>query len=304
MRQSDLIYIKTEEGNVKNQSNLEIHRNYITRHRADIEFSSDFEALEDTYISLGKNDSDTGTVYKMNKKEQQVLESFMIGRNQMNLMSKCNVDKNGKARNYDPATNRPIVIGDGVIPQLERFADKYAYSKMSTDIFDTMLSSMRQKSKKSMGNKYVFVANEMLWDDIQKALRDYLKNWKTNGTTFFSKAGGKDIEIGGFFETYNMGGNQLTFMVDKSLSLEYDQKPYGFCLDLTADLASGKPAMASYALAGKEYKQHILRGVGSSSVEVSSVVAASRIINIGYSSVCVFSPHKSYIIEGNKPNKY
>ena len=110
MRQSDLIYIKTEEGNVKNQSNLEIHRNYITRHRADIEFSSDFEALEDTYISLGKNDSDTGTVYKMNKKEQQVLESFMIGRNQMNLMSKCNVDKNGKARNYDPATNRPKLI--------------------------------------------------------------------------------------------------------------------------------------------------------------------------------------------------
>ena len=193
MRQSDLIYIKTEEGNVKNQSNIELHRNYITRHRADIEFSSDFEALEDTYISLGKNDSDTGTVYKMNKKEQQVLESFMIGRNQMNLMSKCNVDKNGKARNYDPATNRAIVIGDGIIPQLERFADKYAYSKMSTDIFDTMLSSMRQKSKKSMGNKYVFVVNEMLWDDIQKALRDYLKNWKTNGTTFFSKAGGKDI---------------------------------------------------------------------------------------------------------------
>ena len=299
MRQSDLIYIKTEEGNVKNQSNLEIHRNYITRHRADIEFSSDFEALEDTYISLGKNDSDTGTVYKMNKKEQQVLESFMIGRNQMNLMSKCNVDKNGKARNYDPATNRAIVIGDGIIPQVERFADKYAYSKMSTDIFDTMLSSMRQKSKKSMGNKYVFVVNEMLWDDIQKALRDYLKNWKTNGTTFFSKAGGKDIEIGGFFETYNMGGNQLTFMVDKSLSLEYDQKPYGFCLDLTADLASGKPAMASYALAGKEYKQHILRGVGSSSVEVSSVVAASRIINIGYSSVCVFSPQKSYILLKN-----
>ena len=186
-----------------------------------------------------------------------------------------------------------------VIPQLERFADKYAYSKMSTDIFDTMLSSMRQKSKKSMGNKYVFIANEMLWDDIQKALRDYLKNWKTNGTTFFSKAGGKDIEIGGFFETYNMGGNQLTFMVDKSLSLEYDQKPYGFCLDLTADLASGKPAMASYALAGKEYKQHILRGVGSSSVEVSSVVAASRIINIGYSSVCVFSPQKSYILAKN-----
>ena len=69
--------------------------------------SSDFEAMEEVYITLGKSDSDTGTVYKMMKKEQQLLETFMIGRNQMNLMSKCNIDKNGKARNYDPATNRP-----------------------------------------------------------------------------------------------------------------------------------------------------------------------------------------------------
>jgi len=97
----------SEEGNVKSQSNMEVHRNYITRHRADVEYSSDFEAMEEVYITLGKSDSDTGTVYKMMKKEQQLLETFMIGRNQMNLMSKCNIDKNGKARNYDPATNRP-----------------------------------------------------------------------------------------------------------------------------------------------------------------------------------------------------
>lgn len=134
-------------------------------------------------------------------------------------------------------------INQKVIPQIERFADKYAYSRLTTDVFDTVLSAMRQKSKKSMGNQYVFIVNELLWDDIQKTLRNYLKNWRTNGTVFFSQKGGKNVEIGATFETYTMGGNQMTFMVDKSLSLEYDQKPYGFCLDLTADLASGKPAM-------------------------------------------------------------
>lgn len=279
---------------------MEIHRNYITRHRADVEYSSDFEAMEDVYITMGKSDSDTGTVYKMLKKEQQLLDTFMIGRNQMNLFSKCNVDKNGKARNYDPSSQRPIVIGDGVVPQIERFADKYAYSRLTTDIFDTILSAMRQKSKKSMGNQYVFIVNEMLWDDIQKTLKVYLKNWRTNGTVFFSQKQGNNVNVGSTFETYVMGGNQLTFMVDKSLSLEFDSKPYGFCLDLTSDLVSGKSAMASFTLKGKEFKRHILRGVGSDSVEVSSPVAASRIINIGYSSVCVFAPQKSYILQGNR----
>jgi hypothetical protein len=49
----------SEEGNVKSQSNMEVHRNYITRHRADVEYSSDFEAMEEVYITLGKSDSDT-----------------------------------------------------------------------------------------------------------------------------------------------------------------------------------------------------------------------------------------------------
>ena len=282
---------------------MEIHRNYITRHRNDVEFSSDYEAMEDVYISLGK-DSDTATLYKMPKKEQQLLDTFMSGRNQMNLLSKCNIDKNGKARNYDPASGRAIPIGDGIIPQIERFADKYAYSRLTTDVFDTILSAMRQKSKKSTGNQYVFICNELLWDDIQKNLRDYLKNWKTNGTVFFSEKAGKEIEIGGTFETYTMGGNQLTFMVDKSLSLEYDQRPYGLCLDLTADLTSGKSAMGSYTLKGKELIKNMLVGVGSSQTYVSSPVAASRIVYTGYSSVCVFAPQKSYVIEGNRPNKY
>ena len=59
-----------------------------------------------------------------------------------------------------------------VIPQIERIADKYAYSRLTTDVFDTVLSAMRQKSKKSIGNQYTFVVNELLWDDIQKNLRD------------------------------------------------------------------------------------------------------------------------------------
>lgn len=193
-----------------------------------------------------------------------------------------------------------LVSGDGVINQVERYADKFAYTKMTTDVMDTILSSMRQKSKNSMGNKYTIICNELLWDDIQRSLKHYLKDWRTNGVTMFSKTG-KNVSIGSTFDSYTFGGNEVTFMVDKSLSLEYDTRPYGLCLDLTADLVAGKPAIAAYTLKGKEFKRNILRGVGSNGgEEISSPVAASRLIMTSYSCVCVHAPYRSFVIEGNK----
>lgn len=284
---------------------MEVHRNYITRMRNDVSFSTDYEALEDVYVTIGTQSEDgkgngTARVYKMLRKEEELLNTHMEARNNQHLFGKCNVDQNGKARNYDPATGRALVSGDGVINQVERYADKFAYTKMTTDVMDTVLSSMRQKSKNSMGNKYTIICNELLWDDIQRSLKHYLKDWRTNGVTMFSKTG-KNVSIGSTFDSYTFGGNEVTFMVDKSLSLEYDTRPYGLCLDLTADLVAGKPAIAAYTLKGKEFKRNILRGVGSNGgEEISSPVAASRLIMTSYSCVCVHAPYRSFVIEGNK----
>lgn len=105
----------SEEGNVKAQSNMEVHRNYITRHRNDVLYSTDFETMEDVYITMGtesENGKGNGTsrVYKMLKKEQELLNTFLEARNNAHLFSKCNVTPDGKARNFDPATNRPKLM--------------------------------------------------------------------------------------------------------------------------------------------------------------------------------------------------
>lgn len=56
-----------------------------------------------------------------------------------------------------------------------------------------------------------------------------------------------------------------------------------------------------YSLKGKEFTRNILRGIGSAgSEEVSSPIAASRIVMTGYSSVIVYSPFRSFVVEGNK----
>ena len=294
----------SEEGYTKYQSNIEKHRGYISTHRNDLSFSSAFAALEDVFIKTGKNEgkgTSTETIYKMKKKEKELLDSFLYSRNNALLFGKTNVDKNGKPTIFDSDTNRPIIIGDGIIAQIERYANKYAYAKLSINTFDTVMEHMRQKSKSSTGNAYTFVVNERLWNQIQRTLREYLKDWKTNGTFFYSVKANKNVSVGATFDSYMMGGNQLTFMVDKALSLEYPDKGYGLVIDLTADATSSTPALQMFTLKGGEFIRSVLKGVGgldgTTSGEVSSPVAGSKLIHMGYAGVGVMNPYRSYILE-------
>lgn len=108
--QSNAMPELSEEGYTKSQSNIEKHCNYITTFRNDISWSSLYAAHEDVFISIaeGKNQGCLNeTIYKMNKKEKELFENFMISRNQGLLFNKTNIDVNGKATICDPDTGRP-----------------------------------------------------------------------------------------------------------------------------------------------------------------------------------------------------
>lgn len=77
-----------------------------------------------------------------------------------------------------------------------------------------------------------------------------------------NKGFGGYIQVGATFDTYNFSGNQLTFIVDRALSREYPTKGYGVCLDLTADKTTGTPAIAKFALHGKDFITNKIVGVG------------------------------------------
>ena len=147
----------SEEGYCKAQSNIEKHRNYITTFRNDISYSSLYAAHEDVFIRIGEGkdrNSLKEVTYKMDKKEKELLENFLTSRNQGLLFNKTNIDVNGKATIVDPGSGKPIYIGDGLIPQVERFASKYVYNnKPTVDVFNTIMQSMNEKAEKPTGNK-------------------------------------------------------------------------------------------------------------------------------------------------------
>lgn len=234
-----------EEGYVKYQSNIERHRNYITTHRVDDSYSALYAAHENVFINIaeGKDQGSlTETIYKMDKKEKNLLENFLAVRNNGLLFNKCNVDANGKPTIVDPDTGRPIYIGDGIIPQVERFASKYAYTKLTLEVFQTVIATLNEKATQPTGNKYMFICNEKAWNDIQTVLGDYLAKFRTNGTYLWSKAKNDYVKVGATFDSFEYGGNTVTFKVDRTFSREYGtEKGYCLCLDLTADATSSEP---------------------------------------------------------------
>ena len=297
----------SEEGYSKFQSQTERHRNFMTTFRADASWSSLFALQENVFMSIADDKDQTKSegVYKMLKKEKELLDTFMYAMNTGLLLNKGNIDVYGKPTISEPETGRPIYIGEGLIPQIEAAANKYCYNnKPNLQLFNQIMSDMSDKAQNDTGNKFVFICNRKMWNDINMVLGEYLANYRTDGTYMYSKSANKGnggyVKVGATFDTYEYAGNQISFTCDRALTREYPDKGYGLCLDLTADKTSGQPAIAKFSITGKDFMTNKVVGVGGydgkSSGEVASNVAGSKLIMHGYAGVAAFTPYRSVIV--------
>lgn len=292
-----------EDGHVKYQSNIEKHRGYISTHRVEDSYSAQYRALEDKFIAFSndRDDSKPKAIFKMDSVEKNLLDDFNQVRNLGGLLAKGNVDpRTGKATISDKRTGRQIIISDGVIPQVERFAGKYMYNQLNANVLQTILMSMNKKAKAPTGNHYLFVVNEALWNSAQTTLLKFLVDFKVDGTMLFSQEVGKNVKVGNTFGSYEFGGNTITFKVDRALSHEYGEKGFGVCIDMTQDKSSNQAPIAAFTLKGKDMIMNTITGVGGedglSSGEVSSRVAGAYKTIWGYSGFAVFNPYRSFIL--------
>lgn len=297
----------SEEGYSKFQSQMELHRNYMTTFRADASWSSLYAIQENVFMSIADDKDATKSegIYKMLKKEKELLDTFMYAMNTGLLLNKGNIDVNGKATISEPDTHRPIYIGEGFIPQVEAAANKYFYNnKPNLPLFNKIMGDMADKAQSDTGNKFLFVVNRKMWQDVNMVLGEYLANYRTDGTYMYSKSANKGqggyIKVGATFDTYEYAGNQISFVVDRALTREYPTKGYGLCIDLTADKTTGKPAVAKYSITGQDFMTNKVLGVGGydgkSSGEVASNVAGSKLVMMGYAGIAAFTPHRSVIV--------
>ncbi len=245
----------------------------------------------------------TETIYKMDTVQKNLLETFLTGRNQALLFSKGNVNpQTEKPTIVDPDTNRPVYISDGLIPQVEAYASKYAYNKLTINVLKTAIMTLNEKAKKPTGNNYMFICSEKFWYDLQDILDTHLSQYHTDGTYLWSMKANDYVSVGAKgFDTYNWAGNTVTFHVDRTFSREWGyEKGYAIALDLTGDKTSAQPPIGLFTLKGGDMISNKYIGVGGinglSSGEVSSPVAGSKLIMWGYSSLALFNPYRSYVL--------
>ena len=290
------------EGYTKYQSNCEKMRTYIATHRCDIDMSAMYKPMEDVFIQIGKGNDDD-PVYKMNTAEKECLDSYMEARNNALLWGKSNMDASGKPKIYDE-DGRPIVSADGVIAQIERFATKFVFSKLNVGYFEKALQAMVAKSEKPQGNSYMLICNTAFYNEWQRVMNAWIVAHKTDGSFLFSKGANGYVDLGATYESYTFGGNKISVKIDRCFDVEFPTRKYAALIDLTADAATGKPAMAFFTFKGGDIIHNVIVGVGGksglASGEVSSPVAGSKLVNWGYGGVAVFNPYRSVIMIGEE----
>lgn len=111
--------------------------------------------MEDTFIKIGEGANQgclTETTYRMDPMRKVLTDNFMLAREQMLLLAKGTVNKDGKSTISDRASQRQILIGEGMIPQIERFCSKHVSSKVTEATFQMVLDQMVQKADSPTGN--------------------------------------------------------------------------------------------------------------------------------------------------------
>lgn len=286
-----------ETGFTKYQSNIEKHRTMIGTTRCDIDYSAKYAAMEDQFINIATKDKDF--VYKLSGAEKVCLDSYMAARNNKLLFSKGNFDVNGKTTISDEI-GRPIVATEGIIPQIERFATKYVFNKLTVRIFEGAMNEMATKSDEPTGNSWVFICNTRMWQLVQRTMSTWIRDWKTTGCFVWSQGAKDYVNLGATYQSYEFAGNNIIFRLDRSLDLEFPKKAYGMFLDLTTD-SNGTPGIMMFTFRGGDIIHNVVRGVGGKtgleSGEVSSPVAGAKLINWGYHGVGVMNPYLSAILE-------
>jgi hypothetical protein len=294
-----------DQGYTRYQSNVEKFRTHISTHRCDVDMSAQYRAMEDVFIKIGKGNElrPNDPVYKLNSAEKDCLDSFMEARNNALLWGKSDVDETGKPKIYDDQ-NRPIITGDGLIPQIERFATKFVFSKLNVAYFEKAMQAMTAKSEKPTGNNYIIIANTAFYNEWQRVMQAWITAHHTDATFLYSMAKNGYVNLGATYESYTWAGNTITVKIDRSLDVEFPTRKYGLILDLTSDANTGRPALAYFTFKGGDIIHNTINGVGGAtglaSGEVSSPVAGTKIINWGYAGIACFNPYRSVIMIGEE----
>lgn len=228
-----------------------------------------------------------------------LLDNFYEAKNNQLMWGKTTMDEQGHCTVHD-RQGRDLICGDGIMAQIMRYASKYNYTKLSTNVITEAMTTLAEKCEESTGNTFVFVVNDILFRDLQKTLALFMSQHKCDQQYLYSSFEQKRIKVGATYGAFEFAGNNVIFRVDRALSNEYDKQGFGILIDLTSDKSSGLAPIQQFTLRDKAFTENTLTGVGVKSGAVATAVAGEKYIVSGYAGICLLNPYRSYVLIQNR----
>ena len=104
-----------------------------------------------------------------------------------------------------------------IIPQIERFATKYVFNKLTTRIFEGAMNEMATKSDEPTGNSWVFICNTKMWQAVQRTMATWIRDWKTTGCFVWSQGAKDYVDLGATYQSYEFASS-----ADGIISIEFN----------------------------------------------------------------------------------
>ena len=228
-----------------------------------------------------------------------LMDNFMDARNNSMMWQKTTMDKNGRCTVHD-CQGRELIAGDGLMPQFNRYASKYNYAKLSTNVLTEAMNALAEKCEESTGNTFILVCNDIFWRDFQVVCAEFMAQHKCDQPYLYSQFENKGVKVGATYAAFSFAGNTIACRVDRALSNEYSDQGYAVLVDFTTDKSSGLAPVQMFTIKDKAFMENSLTGVGVKPGEVASPVAGVSYIISGYCGIAALAPYRSYILIQNK----
>lgn len=258
--------------------------------------------MEDNFVKVSQekdNGSRSSYLFKMPGRKKLLQDSFMEAKNNMAMWAKSTMDENGRCKLQD-RQGRDLICGDGLMNQYFRYASKYNYAKLSMNVMSEAMSALAQKSDSPTGNTWLFLCNNIAYNDVQRNLSTFLMvNNASDNSYMWSKFEGQNIKVGATYSAYEYAGNTIIFHVDNALSTEFPDKGFAILADQTTDKASGMSQWQMFTLKNLAFIDNTINGVQTKRGEVSTTVAGGKDVISGYAGWAVVNPYRAYIMVQN-----
>jgi len=283
----------SERGYSKFLYNAEKHIGYMSRHRVSDSWSGDWAMQKEIVMRQGKN-----SFFKMEAFDKNLLDQFMLAREQKNLFSESNYDSMGKCLDQDEE-GRDIPMGDGIIPQFSRYSQQVRYNEFERTIMDDAIDAVTNKAVADVGNTLVLAVNKRLWQQFNRWSDNVAKDRLHE--PYFVKKNGDYLKLGATYSAYEFAGNTVVFMPNRALTDHYENQGFGILFDMGN--YNGAPNIELMTLTGADLISGTVKGLGGingrTSGEVSTSVHGSEEHLLGYSGVKVANPYTGFVIKEN-----